>query len=62
MTQSGNGWGCDVPVSMPEPVDHSEVRLDMGSHVFTDQGLRVNISRADLQQIATPTFAPIEPT
>ncbi len=59
MTQS-NGWGCDVPVSMPEPISSDEIRLDMGSHAFTEDGLRINVSRADVQQIASPTYAPLD--
>lgn len=60
MTQtSDNGWGCDVQVSMPEPVSVSDVRLDMGSHAFTEDGLRLNLSRADVEQISTPVFAPV---
>lgn len=55
-----NGWGCDVQVSMPEPVAVSAVRLDMGSHAFTDDGLRVNLSRADVEQISTPAYSPVQ--
>lgn len=58
---SANGWGSDVPVSLPEPVSSSDVRVDMGSHAFTDNGLYLNVSRADLDTIATPTFAPRRP-
>jgi hypothetical protein len=54
-----NTWGCDVPVSMPEPVEFDpDVAADMGSHVFTPDGLRIALNKATLQETFAPTYAP----
>jgi hypothetical protein len=53
-----DAWACDVPVSMPQPIDANEVLLDMGSHAFTTNGLFPNLTAADLRDMSTPTFAP----
>ena len=53
-------WGCDVPVSMPEPVQLNATTpfADMGSHVFTEDGLRIALNQATLQETFAPTYAP----
>ena len=53
-------WGCDVPVSMPEPVEiaATDAVADMGSHVFTVDGLHIALNRATLQETFAPTYAP----
>jgi hypothetical protein len=51
-------WGCDVPVSMPEPVEDFAATAEMGSHVFTPRGLRINANLATLQETYAPTYAP----
>lgn len=57
--ESSTSWGCDVPISMPDPVEDDLVEfVDMGSHVFTVNGLRINANKAALQEIFAPTYAP----
>jgi hypothetical protein len=52
-------WGCDVKVSMPEPVEFDpNFSADMGSHVFTADGLRIALNQATLQESFAPTYAP----
>lgn len=60
MTDRITSWGCDVPISMPEPVDPADVVVDMGSHVFTPQGLKINVTSSVLAEIFAPTYAPPE--
>lgn len=44
---------------MPVPLDSSErVLADFGSHVFTENGLFLNITEADVQALALPTYGP----
>jgi hypothetical protein len=58
--QNATGWACDVPVSMPEPINASDVLLDMGDRAFTAFGLFHNLTRADVEEIARPTYGPQE--
>lgn len=58
--QTETSWACDVTVSLPEPVAIGEVLLDMGTHVFTENGLAINVSKADLQEYSMPTWGPQE--
>lgn len=51
-------WGCDVPISMPEPVEEYSEAVEMGSHIFTPNGLRINVNKAVLQELYAPTYAP----
>lgn len=57
---ASNAWGSDVPVSMPEPVDQGDVLLDFGSHVFTANGMRINMSRAVRAEITANAYEPID--
>lgn len=55
-------WGSDAPVSMPEPLDPDTPGLvPMGGFVFTEWGLRFDLSEADHEVLRTPTYAPQEP-
>jgi len=58
--QTETSWACDVPVSLPEPTPISDVLLNMGTHVFTENGLMFNVTKADLQEYAMPTWGPQE--
>jgi hypothetical protein len=59
MADSTTPWGCDVPISMPEPVEiNPDASADMGSHVFTEDGLFIAVNRATLQETYAPTYAP----
>lgn len=52
-------WGCDVPISMPDPVPDADLpSVSMGSHIFTINGLRINTNKATLQEQYAPTYAP----
>lgn len=54
-----DSWGCDVPISRPEPVpDLTPDSVDMGSHVFTPNGLRIYANAETLRELFTPTFSP----
>lgn len=52
------GWGSDVPVSMPVPPE-SAVLVSMFGFAFTIDGLFHDITQADADEIGTPTYAPI---
>lgn len=52
------GWGCDVPISMPEPISANDVLVDLGSHAITELGLVINMTKAVLQDTFAPTYAP----
>jgi hypothetical protein len=60
ISKGTNSWGCDVPISMPEPIPDDEYRpmADMGSHVFTPTGLRINVNSDVLDDMFAPTFSP----
>lgn len=53
-------WGSDVPISMPEPIDESEVLIDMGSHAFTPDGLRIVMSRSVREEIVSSSYTPVD--
>jgi|1185.fasta_scaffold336508_2 hypothetical protein len=62
MNEPDTSWGCDVPISMPEPVEiDPNFSADMGSHVFTEDGLRIALNRSTLQESFAPTYAPPPP-
>lgn len=55
-------WGADVPVSLPQPLDESNPGIvPMDGFCFTANGLAFDLSQADYERIATPTFAPDNP-
>jgi hypothetical protein len=60
ISKSVPSWGCDVPISMPEPIPDDENRemADMGTHIFTPTGLRINVNTDVLDAMFAPTYAP----
>lgn len=58
--QNATGWACDVPISLPEPLDKDDVLLDMGDRAFTAFGLFHNLTKADVDDLSRPTFGPQE--
>jgi hypothetical protein len=57
---AGN-WGTDVPVSMPEPIDETEILLPIGdSHVFTPDGMKVHMSKAVRAEITSRVYRPVD--
>lgn len=58
---SGQSWGSDVPVSMPEPLGDQEGLVPMFGFNFTINGLFHDLTDADHEALSTPTFAPISP-
>lgn len=58
MSTSGNAWGSDVPISMPEPLRTDRVAyVDMDAFCFTLRGIAHNLSDADYEAYL-PTWAP----
>lgn len=54
-------WGCDVAVSMPQPLDTSDVegaQVDFGGFGFTGNGLVHNLSAVDREALIASGFAP----
>jgi hypothetical protein len=58
MSEPGDYWGSDVPISMPEPNPVNDVVIDMGAIGFGLYGLAHNLSDADLAEYMIPTFSP----
>jgi hypothetical protein len=57
-----NQWGSDVPVSMPQPLPGDlEGIVNMGGFTMTLDGLFPDLSAADHERLATPTYAPFNP-
>jgi len=58
-----NQWGADVPISMPQPLrSDQEALVPMGGgFVMTLDGLFPDMSAADHERLATPTYAPFDP-
>jgi hypothetical protein len=55
----GEFWASDTPVSLPEPPKRERPAvLDFGGFGFSAGGLTHNITETDLEEMATPTFAP----
>ncbi|MEU6362276.1 hypothetical protein [Streptomyces albidoflavus] len=55
-------WGADTPVSMPQPLPSGvEGIVPMGGFVMTESGLFPDLSAADHERLARPTFAPYDP-
>jgi len=55
-------WSCDVPVSMPRPVEKArlnEARVPMGGFVFTENGLFPDLDAAQHDELSLPTFTPM---
>jgi hypothetical protein len=57
-----NQWGADVPVSMPQPLRaDQEAIVPMGGFVMTLDGLFPDMSAADHERLATPSYMPYSP-
>lgn len=54
-------WGTDGVVSMPQSLDTTDTEMvDMAGFCFTPDGLRINISRAEREDIISSAFRPAE--
>lgn len=52
-------WGSDAPVSLPQALDSTDVQMaDMEGFCFTPDGLRVNISVAEREDIIAQSHRP----
>jgi hypothetical protein len=52
-------WGTDGVVSMPQPVTTTDTEsVDMEGFVFTPDGLKINISRSEREDIIASAFRP----
>ncbi len=55
-------WGSDVPVSLPQPLTEGNPGIiPMDGFCFTQTGLAWDLSQADFDRIAVPTFSPDNP-
>ncbi len=58
-----NQWGADVPISMPQPLrPDQESLVPMGGFTMTLDGLFPDLSTADHERLATPSYRPYDPT
>lgn len=56
-------WGASVKISMPAPLSpDNQALVDMDGFCFTPNGIAHNLSQADWEKLAIPTFAPESPT
>lgn len=52
-------WGTDGVISMPTPVDTTDTAMaDMEGFCFTPDGLRINISAAEREDILSHGYGP----
>lgn len=52
-------WGTDGVISMPQPLDTTDTAMvDMEGFCFTPDGLRVNVSRAEREDVIASAFKP----
>jgi hypothetical protein len=52
-------WGSDGVISMPQALDTTDTAMaDMEGFCFTPDGLRVNISHADREDILSRGYGP----
>lgn len=52
-------WGTDVPISMPMPVETDVELVDMEGFCFTPQGIRVNLTAADREDLLGSGYGPV---
>lgn len=50
-------WGADTPISLPVPPDHPPL-VDLGGFAFTAGGIAHHVTKADVEEISIPPFAP----
>lgn len=56
-------WASDVPVSLPEPPEETELSVRMYGFVFTENGFFHDITEADHEALRRPTYGPVtDPT
>ena len=51
-------WGTDGAVSMPKPYDPDTAKVSMGGFVFTPQGIRVDVTDAEHQEVLASAYSP----
>lgn len=57
-SRTGEGWGSDVRVSMPEP-RQSEPLVEMDEvWCFTEYGMRHNLTEGDRHDLLHPNYVP----
>lgn len=55
----GIAWGTDGVISMPEPLESTEVEVvDMEGFCFTPDGLKINVSKAEREDILAHGYGP----
>lgn len=59
MSQRDDVWGTDGSISVPKPLTttHTEM-IDMDGFCFTPEGLRVNLSHADYEDLLRQGYGP----
>ena len=58
-TTRGVPWGTDGVVSMPKALDTTDLEMaDMQGFCFTPDGLRINVSRAEREDLIASAFSP----
>ena len=50
-------WGSDVPPSTPSPRP-SDIRIFMGGFCFTDGGIALDVSEAEVEAMRHPPLGP----
>ena len=59
MSQTGAPWGTDGVVSLPEALPTTDTAIaDMEGFCFTPDGIRVNISRTEREELLASAFRP----
>lgn len=59
MSEPISVWGSDVTPSLPEPVDQTQVLLQLGdTHVMTPDGMKLNMSAAVREEIFAARYSP----
>lgn len=57
--EQGISWGTDGVISMPEPLDTTDVEMaDMEGFCFTPDGIRINVSRAEREDTISHGYGP----
>ena len=51
-------WGASAPVSLPKPREDDTELVDMDGFVFTPQGLRVDMTSVDRDEIIASAYHP----
>lgn len=62
MADDKSTWGTDGVVSLPQPMPTTDTAMvDMEGFCFTPNGLRVNISRVDHEELLGQGYSPALP-